>query len=664
MYDCVRRSWVALALAGIIGVADALAGVRVFAVPIFQNPDEMYHLDYALHVYEHGGPFRVWRAAGDPTAPLIARHPSVEYLVEATRFHYVNCRPGVVEADYGSQAFFERLDAGAPLPGSAPVRGAPWVGFFYPFGYYTALSGWLAVVRLFAASLTATVFAARLFSVLLLTVGLVLVYRAARELRLPRWLGLALTAGVGWFPLTSFVASAVQPDNLCFVLVTQCGYQGLRLRNGRRPLWTQAALGLALGALLVTKVHFFACAAAPLIACVTLHWWRSRPGRAALVRSALLLTLPSVLCAAVQAWVASGGTNTYVRIARPLPRDPVTLTLGLRDALNDYLGGLTFKTFWGFFVNVDTPVAFGRERATAALQFVLQAAMLTLLALALFRGEQVLSLACRLIRRGHRRLAYGVLSADPWSNSLVCFAGFMVGLYTVFGNIHVAVGRQWFPCLPALLLVTFVYAPRALSLRASRRVGTALLAVGFALFALAGNDRTLRAIRSRYYLPGLAHDSRPAPRLGEPMDRVPVPVPAQPAYMTFRSWAAGAGEGDGSDSWVAFRTDRPRHVYGIEVEYTLTAPGSEPTGLTTLVCSWWLTKGPSEAANRGAAVAQHFPGPWPQRVVLWVNDVIDEFRLHPANKPFRIQFHRMNLLVPRPASTPAADPAVAARSTD
>ena len=38
-----------------------------------------------------------------------------------------------------------------------------------------------------------------------------------------------------------------------------------------------------------------------------------------------------------------------------------------------------------------------------------------------------------------------------------------VGLYTLFGNIHGAQGRNWFPCLPALLLTALVYAPQALT---------------------------------------------------------------------------------------------------------------------------------------------------------------------------------------------------------
>jgi hypothetical protein len=612
--------------------------VWVFTVPIFQSPDEACHLDYALHIYDRGGPYRVHAAAGDPADPLIAYHPSVEYLIEATRFHYVRGRAEKrVEADYGTRDYFRRLDAGAPE--DAEVSGTAWVSFFYPYGYYTLLAGWIAVVQLVAPSLVVTFFAARLFSVALLTVGLVLVYRTARGLRVPIGLALGLTAAVGWFPLTSFVASYIQPDNLAFVLVTLCAHLGIRLRQGAGGR-TFAALGLALGLLLVTKPHFFACALAPLAALGLVEVWRNWPPFATAFRSALLLGLPSVVLGVIHVWVMSGAPNTYLSKAHVVPRMPSAVAVGLRDALHEYLAGRSFQSFWGTFGHMDTPLVYRDVPKTDAVNFLLQAASYVLIALALVRAEQVFSRLIRLARRGRWRTAGRLVTFDPWLNGLIVFTGFMVGLYTLFGNIHGAQGRNWFPCLPALLLTALVYAPQALTLRRARRFVTLALMSGFLAYALVANHYALRTLRIRFYPPRTS--DQPYPRLDEPMARREVPI--RPVGATMHPCAEGVWEGPGRDSFIIFRLDRPRHVYGIELEYTFATPGSLSSRLTWFRSSWWLKTGPTAATNTGQSFFQHFPGPQPRRVVVWVNEVIDEFRFDPGDQPFRFGLLRLNVL--------------------
>ena len=90
------------------------------------------------------------------------------------------------------------------------IRGTAWVSFFYPFGYYTLLAGWIALIRLVTPSLVVTFFGARLFSVILLTVGLILVYRTARGLRLPAGLGAGLDGG-RWLVPAHLVRGIVRP---------------------------------------------------------------------------------------------------------------------------------------------------------------------------------------------------------------------------------------------------------------------------------------------------------------------------------------------------------------------------------------------------------------------------------------------------------------------
>src|SRR5262249_61268990 len=79
----------------------------------------------------------------------------------------------------------------------------------YPFGYYTAVALWIRLISVFSTGVTALFFGARIFSVLLVVLSLVLCYAVCRELRMSQRRALLLTAIVGWFPLTSFVSSYV-----------------------------------------------------------------------------------------------------------------------------------------------------------------------------------------------------------------------------------------------------------------------------------------------------------------------------------------------------------------------------------------------------------------------------------------------------------------------
>src|SRR5438132_52085 len=79
----------------------------------------------------------------------------------------------------------------------------------YPFGYYALLAAWIRAVQICHGGITGLFFGARLLSVALLAVSLLLTYVTARELRLGRALALAVTALIGFLPLTSFMSSYI-----------------------------------------------------------------------------------------------------------------------------------------------------------------------------------------------------------------------------------------------------------------------------------------------------------------------------------------------------------------------------------------------------------------------------------------------------------------------
>src|SRR5262249_33286029 len=164
---------------------------------------------------------------------------------------------------YGTSEFYNRLDNGAPSESGENMEGAPkdklrledLIGE-YPFGYYAAVAAWMGMLHRFSGRLTVLFFGARIFSVLLLIPSLLLVYAVARELRITKKRALLFTGIVAFFPLTTFVSSYVQPDNLSFMAVMLCCYLALLVRRKPEQVRLMALLGIALALLLATKYHF------------------------------------------------------------------------------------------------------------------------------------------------------------------------------------------------------------------------------------------------------------------------------------------------------------------------------------------------------------------------------------------------------------------------
>ena len=464
-----------LVLAAIILLSCLLTIHRVFFVPIFQAPDEISHFDYAVSIYSAGRPLNVraapsgWNVApktyGNDWEPIT--HIWTQYLCDSTDYKNVMTRPdGKVSRDYGSRAYYEQLDRDAPrapaLVESSP-KNHPWLLRGYPLGYYTVLALWLPLVGLFTDSLVAIFFAARLFSVLLLACSLSLAYRLFRLLGLTETRALALTAVVGFFPLTTYVSSAIQPDNLSMTLalLTFC----LALKG--RHAW----VGLALGCLLVTKYHVFLWVALPIFA---LYLARGR------WRDVARALPPIVLLGCVQAWVQYGdyvANNFHLTIH---------LRSGLQAALKDYYGGYgyAFGTYW------TTPS--GWEQLSAPLKRALQAA--TLAAVALTACHLVLGWVA-IVRRRSARLAL----SNPVLNAHLLYLGFMVALHTATANSFIAQGRHFYPFFVSGLWVAAEYAPGAVRHQKARAVARLLVYAALLLCCVALQLYALRSIRLRYY---------------------------------------------------------------------------------------------------------------------------------------------------------------------
>ena len=491
-------------LALIVAGSTGLTLRWAFLVPIFQSPDEPMHLDYALCLMDHGWLFR---AVPSPQKAEPIIHPWTNYLVEraytgAVAFHPENPMP----ADYGTPAYFEALDQQAP-PRPAALRGAPILTAVYPYGYYALLAGWLWLVHLVRDGPVAMAFGARLMSVLLTSVSVALSYAAARELGVRRRLALALTANIGFLPLTSFVGSYAQPDVLAFTLMSLAFWLALRLRRPPAGAGLVAALGLVLGLLLVTKVHFYLCVLPPVLAALALGRSAPRPPRA-WVRSAALLLAPSLLLGLVYGATVWGRPNWYVNAPPQTPT--ASLWARFAAALLDFVGrhGATHLSFWGVFGWMDTLLKIGSSTTTARVRLALWAGTWAVLALSLLRLGKVAARLVRLWRRGKARAALRLATANVPVNSFFLFTVLMFVLYVRSGNSFGAQGRNWLPFLLPIFLMAAAHAPRALSLRLCR-LCTWGVVLGLLLFVGAGSYYSLRTIQHRYYAP--AATATPSP---------------------------------------------------------------------------------------------------------------------------------------------------------
>lgn len=497
-----------LALAAIVIAGVALSGYWAYRVPIFQAPDEDVHFDYVAQLITAGRPLR---AAERPQAerlnPFVPySHPYTWYLRVRTNSDGIRFKPQVkVEPGYGTRSYFAALERGAPRLRQPPLRNA-WVISEYPVGYYGLAALLAGLARPAFPGVVAAFFVARATSVLLFGIGLLAWHAVFRRLASGRR-ALLLTAAVAIYPLSSFVSSYVQPDNLAFTAAGLALASALAvLRSAGPPTERQLlALGAALALCLLAKYHLFAAVAVPVGAALVARVWR-RPWPQRRRRAALLL-VPCLLALALQLWITAGGSGlrnlTYdsrrSQLLEKVEHSRLLYSVRVFESLlKNYFVGDTFRTFSGSFGWLDTPLVIGSPQLDAALELGIKVAMAVVLAFALHRLLDVWVRLLR-VRRRRRRAAVRVLLGNPAVNALLFYSALMVGLYLYTANGYMAQARQWFPVLPLLFWAGIDWAPRALSSRRAARVAGALLLAGLLGYAVAGSYWALRAIETRYY---------------------------------------------------------------------------------------------------------------------------------------------------------------------
>jgi hypothetical protein len=630
-----------LALALIVAASCGVSLVWVFSVPIYQSPDEPAHLDYALAIYSHGLLFTARHTSFEQLTPYA--HPWSRYLQERTRaFEIAHSPGGKIAPGYGTADYFARLDRDAPREVSIHVGGPNHLAAVYPFGYYTLLAGWIALVRQFSESLTVTFFAARIFSVILLAFTLPLTYGTLRLMAFPRWFALILTAGIGLFPLTSFVSSYVQPDNLSWMFTTLCYFLALRWRRDRSTL---VPLGLCLGALVVTKIQFFLCAAIPIGAVIAADLLRDRAVARQWLSAVAIMALPSLALCSTYLWSVWGTQNYF----GPPAKDENTLAHHwqfFRQALWHFFVGPCHDSFWGVFGWMDTAILIRNPTTTIRVMLALRVfAVVTLVLLGIVSCWTTLRLT-RLAWRNHLGRAARLVLGNPVANSLFLFTALMFALFIRTENRFFAQGRNWLPLILPIFLVGIVYAPRALAWKSAMRLYTAAALAGLLLYDAVGGYYALKSIQWRYYLPFKSAPTRSTPLSLEPVETA-LAIREPTGRTSGPTWTCPSG-----GAYLTFALDRPRFVHGIRLEFKIDQPaavvdlfrvvwraGEEPFPPPELGAVYLLVAPIQVSAAYGLIADDNSRG-----VTVWINGPVREFRLYPAALPCAVEIKGISIL--------------------
>lgn len=499
-----------VAVAAVILLAGTLSTAWVFIVPIFQATDEAAHFDYSISILSAG---HLIETSSARSAWIVS--PYTRFLLRSTDYFRLAFHSSMrVPPQYGTLAFYRRLDASAPsVRDPIAVRGqVSYIARAYPFGFYLLEALWMKVVALLTGSLVATFFAARILCVFLTMLGLYFNYRTALNIGVPPWPSVALVTAAGFFPLTTLVSSYVQPDNLAYALVSASLYFATQLRTSRRPLPTIAALGLCLGCLAVTKYHFFLSVAIPTSLLVLVRLWHERPGLPAAAARALVFAVPTIVLLRVQLALAapnygpvhgnvpsSGLLGSFADVVRSgvEPTIAYLFSNSVRAFIDFFATGPNAATYWGELGLWDAPLVIINEHVELALRIVIALASVGVAVTVAYRILRNSGRLAALAVRGDRSRVALLATNDPVLGSYALFVCLMFGLYVVSDNVFGAAGRHWYPYVFAAFLCAAWYAPG--TFRRTRARTPMLVSLTLASYALVASGFATAAVLHRYY---------------------------------------------------------------------------------------------------------------------------------------------------------------------
>lgn len=248
----------------------ALAIVTSLAVPIYEAPDETIHLDYVLHLRQHG---TLPVMTGDPATTVAGQqafHPPLYYALAA-----LLTLPADPTGYRESQQvnWFQQFDRAVPGNKNVVIHD-PREQF--PF------TGPMLALHL-----------ARLASVLCGVMTVVFAGLAAREAGLGDGAALLVAGVVAALPQFVFLSAVTNSDNAVIAASTVALFLSLRLIARRVTTGVVIALGVTSGLAVLAKMSGTLVGVLAL-AGLLLAYWTGRAGGRSLTRDLLLLALPWV----------------------------------------------------------------------------------------------------------------------------------------------------------------------------------------------------------------------------------------------------------------------------------------------------------------------------------------------------------------------------------
>jgi hypothetical protein len=134
-----------------------------------------------------------------------------------------------------------------------------------------------------------------------------------------------------------------------------------------------------------------------------------------------------------------------------------------------------------------------------------------------------------------------------------------------------------------------------------------------------------------------------------------ISLPVRPIAQNHFTWENGTGKGSGKDSFLVFGWDAPQFVYAIRLKYSY---GETPSAPATFRAFWReSSRNEFTEAERSVrlqlrkgvqqpSVPVFLADTQVKTLTLWVNDTINQFRLHPDDQPVVFEILEIVLLVP------------------
>jgi hypothetical protein len=176
------------------------------------------------------------------------------------------------------------------------------------------------------------------------------------------------------------------------------------------------------------------------------------------------------------------------------------------------------------------------------------------------------------------------------------------------------------------------------------------------------------SLHSAYRLYGAYRDQPGAEPVGEPPGYREIPVPVAPVEVRQMTWKGGTGRGNdpylvfalqqpqlvGQDPHLVYDARTPLPVDGIRLKYTYedTPVGRGPAFFQM----FWRGSDRSDFGLDRWSFRWLDVGPGERTTTVWVHDTIDQFRIHPDNKPCAFTLTEITLLVPADVPDPVARP--------